>query len=161
MYWCKIIFFPFSVHITWRYSISQPSCSSNLLGDRRRRYYTKFELWKNLQIIFIQSSVLTKSRSFIIYDFIICNCNVCIEVGESGFSKFCFQNALGYSWCCKFLQRWRCNSHSIWQKMGWNALFWATFSRTPVNLFESMHFCQWGANAIDIVMLQRSAPGKN
>jgi hypothetical protein len=23
---------------------------------------------------------------------------------------FCFQNALGYSWRCTFLQRWRCNS---------------------------------------------------
>jgi hypothetical protein len=26
--------------------------------------------------------------------------------------KECFQNALGYSWRCKFLQRWRCNSRS-------------------------------------------------
>jgi hypothetical protein len=25
---------------------------------------------------------------------------------------FVFKNALGYSWRCKFLQRWRCNSLS-------------------------------------------------
>jgi hypothetical protein len=25
---------------------------------------------------------------------------------------FCFQNALGFLWSCKFLQRWRCNSRS-------------------------------------------------
>jgi hypothetical protein len=28
-------------------------------------------------------------------------------------SCFWFQNALGYPWCCKFLQRWRCNSRSL------------------------------------------------
>jgi hypothetical protein len=25
---------------------------------------------------------------------------------------FCFQNAQGYSWRCKFSQRWRCKSRS-------------------------------------------------
>jgi hypothetical protein len=25
---------------------------------------------------------------------------------------FCFKNGLGYSWCCRFLQSWRCHSQS-------------------------------------------------
>jgi hypothetical protein len=38
-----------------------------------------------------------------------------VVVGYNIFKKckrksFCFQNALVYSWLCKFLQRWRCNS---------------------------------------------------
>jgi hypothetical protein len=31
-----------------------------------------------------------------------------LKVNQSGY--FCFQNAQGYAWPCKFLQRWRCNS---------------------------------------------------
>jgi hypothetical protein len=31
---------------------------------------------------------------------------------HSGRKYFCFQNAQGYLWRCKFLQRWRNNSRS-------------------------------------------------
>jgi hypothetical protein len=40
--------------------------------------------------------------------------NASVVVGKSVFQSrskyFFFQNALGYLWRCKFLQRWRCNS---------------------------------------------------
>jgi hypothetical protein len=46
----------------------------------------------------------------------IYNYNVSVVTGHTVFSKwkkyFCFQNALGYSWRCKFLQRWRRNTRS-------------------------------------------------
>jgi hypothetical protein len=34
----------------------------------------------------------------------------CFFTGEENIS---FLNALGYSWRCEFLQRWRCNSRSL------------------------------------------------
>jgi hypothetical protein len=50
------------------------------------------------------------------YDFLIYSYNASVVVAYSVFQSrkntFCFQNALGYPWHCKNLQRWRCNSRS-------------------------------------------------
>jgi hypothetical protein len=48
----------------------------------------------------------TQSNDFWIY---IYNAIV-VDVLQNRRKYFCFQNAIGYSWRCKILQRWRCNS---------------------------------------------------
>jgi hypothetical protein len=51
------------------------------------------------------------------YDFWIYSYNASVVVGQSVFSKWkkiLFKtDSIGYSWRCKFLQRWRCNSRSL------------------------------------------------
>jgi hypothetical protein len=50
------------------------------------------------------------------YDLEVCSYNASAVVGYSALQRrrkfFIIQNALGYSWRCKFLQRWRRNSKS-------------------------------------------------
>jgi hypothetical protein len=45
-----------------------------------------------------------------------CSCTQTLKRFSKCKKIFLFQNALGYPWCCKKLQRWRC--HSRYRKIG-------------------------------------------
>jgi hypothetical protein len=50
-----------------------------------------------------------------------------VSVFQGRIKYCCFQNALGYPWCCKNLQRWRCKSRT---KDWLLVMFWAILSPT-------------------------------
>jgi hypothetical protein len=57
-----------------------------------------------------QNESWSRSYDFYIYKQKRCRLERWFNVEENLF--FCFQSALGYSWRCEFLHRWRCNSRS-------------------------------------------------